>query len=316
MAQDPHFSQYFTSPMTVNPALTGSGVIDWRAAINYRSQWWGGFTAPYTTTTASIEKNLAAEAPSYFALGGYLLSDASNNGLLKNTYLSVNTAYHIALTGNGEEQLSVGLSATFANRLLDVNRFSFQSQFGNMGFQRSAPSGEAINTLSTKYFDVNGGVHFSKQTDSWGYHAGIAVFHAGTPTESIYQNKQYKISRRYTLSGGMYFTSANDNIFSVGTIYDKQGTSDILSIGAQYKLMIGGNNSMSLNLGLWNRFNDAIYPYIGLEGKNWLAGFSYDIVTSKFNANSTSVQSIEFSIAFSFGKAAKSSSQTGVGFWY
>ena len=38
-AQDPAFSQFFASPLTLNPALTGkfSGVV--RVAGNYRDQW-------------------------------------------------------------------------------------------------------------------------------------------------------------------------------------------------------------------------------------------------------------------------------------
>ena len=39
LAQDPHFTQYFTSPLTLNPALTGLVQGDLRFAANYRQQW-------------------------------------------------------------------------------------------------------------------------------------------------------------------------------------------------------------------------------------------------------------------------------------
>ncbi|MEO9210409.1 MAG: type IX secretion system membrane protein PorP/SprF, partial [Ginsengibacter sp.] len=38
-AQDPHFSQFFASPLTLNPALTGKFDGDLRVAGNYRNQW-------------------------------------------------------------------------------------------------------------------------------------------------------------------------------------------------------------------------------------------------------------------------------------
>ena len=38
-AQDVHFTQYFTSPLTLNPAMTGLVPDDIRAAANYRTQW-------------------------------------------------------------------------------------------------------------------------------------------------------------------------------------------------------------------------------------------------------------------------------------
>ena len=53
-AQDPHFSQFFASPLTLNPALTGKfdGVV--RVAGNYRNQW-PAFNNVYTTYTASVD---------------------------------------------------------------------------------------------------------------------------------------------------------------------------------------------------------------------------------------------------------------------
>src|SRR5436190_24180956 len=38
-AQDPNFSQFFVSPLTLNPALTGKFNGDVRVAGNYRDQW-------------------------------------------------------------------------------------------------------------------------------------------------------------------------------------------------------------------------------------------------------------------------------------
>jgi hypothetical protein len=38
-AQDPNFSQFFASPLTLNPALTGKFDGVFRIAGNYRNQW-------------------------------------------------------------------------------------------------------------------------------------------------------------------------------------------------------------------------------------------------------------------------------------
>ena len=47
-AQDIHFSQFFASPVLVNPANTGNfnGVA--RLGLNYRDQW-GSVSVPYQT---------------------------------------------------------------------------------------------------------------------------------------------------------------------------------------------------------------------------------------------------------------------------
>ncbi|MEK7225921.1 MAG: type IX secretion system membrane protein PorP/SprF, partial [Bacteroidota bacterium] len=53
-AQDPNFSQFFASPLTLNPALTGKFDGLFRVAGNYRNQW---PTIPnaYQTKTVSVD---------------------------------------------------------------------------------------------------------------------------------------------------------------------------------------------------------------------------------------------------------------------
>jgi hypothetical protein len=54
-AQDVHFTQYFTSPLTLNPANTGLVNCDWRVAGNYRTQWGSVNATPYLTGTVSFD---------------------------------------------------------------------------------------------------------------------------------------------------------------------------------------------------------------------------------------------------------------------
>src|ERR1035437_9240949 len=71
-AQDIHFSQYYASPLTLNPALTGlvNGVF--RASLNYRNQWFNIPTqntiAPYQTYQASFDMPLSIISYAVFCL--------------------------------------------------------------------------------------------------------------------------------------------------------------------------------------------------------------------------------------------------------
>ena len=58
-AQDPSFSQFFSSPLNINPALTGNINGDWRVISNFRDQWIGP-ASPYTTGTASYDRKIFA----------------------------------------------------------------------------------------------------------------------------------------------------------------------------------------------------------------------------------------------------------------
>ena len=54
-AQDPSFSQFFSSPLNVNPALTGKINGDWRMIANFRDEWIGP-ASPYVTGTVSYDQ--------------------------------------------------------------------------------------------------------------------------------------------------------------------------------------------------------------------------------------------------------------------
>src|ERR1700743_2859484 len=58
-AQDPGFSQFFASPLSLNPALTGkfNGVL--RVAGNYRNQW-PAINNAFITSTISIDAPILA----------------------------------------------------------------------------------------------------------------------------------------------------------------------------------------------------------------------------------------------------------------
>src|SRR6201986_3396213 len=50
MGQDLHFSQWFNSPLTTNPANTGFiPEADYRLGANYRNQWSSIMSTPYRT---------------------------------------------------------------------------------------------------------------------------------------------------------------------------------------------------------------------------------------------------------------------------
>src|SRR6186997_1461779 len=114
-AQDPNFSQFFASPLTLNPAMTGKfdGVL--RVAGNYRNQW-PTINNAFTTFTASVDgsilKNRIAENDQ-LGVGIMAFSDKSGNGVLQNNYLAFSTAYHKALDENGYHQIGLGFQGTY-----------------------------------------------------------------------------------------------------------------------------------------------------------------------------------------------------------
>ena len=56
-AQDIHFSQFYASPLTLNPALSGFHDGTFRVAGIYRNQW-RSVTTPFQTYGASFDMRL------------------------------------------------------------------------------------------------------------------------------------------------------------------------------------------------------------------------------------------------------------------
>src|SRR6187549_112427 len=95
LAQDPNFSQFFASPLTLNPALTGRFDGTFRLAANYRNQW-PTINNAFTTATASLDFPILANTIPEFdtwGVGIIGLSDQSGNKILRNNYVGISTAY-------------------------------------------------------------------------------------------------------------------------------------------------------------------------------------------------------------------------------
>ena len=178
-AQDPHFSQFFSSPLTLNPAFTGKFFGTVRLAGNYRNQW-PSINNAFTTTTASIDfhilqNNIAPNDTWGVGFMGY--TDNSANGAVKFNYAGISTAYHKGLDEDGHHQLGAGFQVTYANMLINTANLNFEDQLTSSGF--TGVTSEVFNnaTLQSNYIDVNAGILYNGSTDQ-----GVGT---GLPTEDL-----------------------------------------------------------------------------------------------------------------------------------
>ena len=95
-AQDVHYSQFYYSPFTMNPALTGSMDGQYRIGGIYKNQW-GSVTSPYVYSTPSISGDVKLFAGgysyNYLGLGVLLLNDKSGDGGLSNLTAMLSASY-------------------------------------------------------------------------------------------------------------------------------------------------------------------------------------------------------------------------------
>src|SRR6218665_3926645 len=131
-AQDVHFTQYFTSPLTLNPAQTGLTQNDWRASANFRTQWYTVSDNPYISGTVAFDiPTLRGKLPEGDALGiGVLgLYDKSGTGGLQNTTVGLSVAYHKAFGVEKQHTLSLGVQGYLVQKSIQFDKLVFGDQF-------------------------------------------------------------------------------------------------------------------------------------------------------------------------------------------
>jgi type IX secretion system PorP/SprF family membrane protein len=129
-AQDPNFSQFFASPLTLNPALTGKFDGVYRVAGNYRNQWPTIYNA-FTTATASIDFGIMKKRlpdVDQFGIGLMGFTDRAGDGVLVSNYAGLSVAYHKGLDENGYHQIGAGFQGTYMNKRLDITKVYFEDQ--------------------------------------------------------------------------------------------------------------------------------------------------------------------------------------------
>jgi type IX secretion system PorP/SprF family membrane protein len=311
-AQDPSFSQFFASPLTLNPALTGKFNGDLRAAGNYRNQW-PTVNKAYITSTLSVDFNLLQDKLSegdQWGFGILAMTDKTANGILNSNYFGLSTAYHKSIDENGMHTIGVGFQGVYANRILDGPRLHFVDGLQMDGsWLPSASEPVNLQVASTSFFNMNAGILYNGSlngTDA--VYFGVAMYNINQPKESFLGAENITVPSRLTIHGGGYFPSKNSGeTWYVSGLYNRQSTASELVFGGALELSASTDESKPVNvyIGSWMRLNnvgDAIIPYVGLDYGRFNLGMSYDVNVSGFKLASQSQGGIEISLIYLFKK--------------
>ena len=300
-AQDPHFSQFFASPLTLNPALTGKFDGSLRIAGNYRNQW-PTINRAFVTSTVSVDfpvmRNHIASTDTW-GVGFMGYSDESANSALKFNYLSVSTAFHKGLDEDGYQQIGAGFQATYTNMILDVSNLKFEDQLTPFGFTGSTSEVFNNSNLKNNYLDLNAGILYTgSTTDKNNFYAGISMYHITRPKQQ-FTGTFFLLNPRTTFHAGGYFPVDGVGTLHLSGLHSIQaGASETVLGGALQLPVTEGDNPISVYFGSWLRFKDALIPYLGLEFSDFRLGATYDVNTSSLKTASQSRGGIEISLIY------------------
>jgi len=298
-AQDLHFSQFFNSPLTTNPANTGFiPDADYRIGAHYRNQWSAVMTVPYKTTSIFGDAQLFRDKleNGWLGIGGVLLSDVAGSGSLRSTKIYGSLAYHQQL-GNSS-LLSAGFNVGWANKRIDQSKLKFPDQFDGKFFDNPITAVSLTNN-NVSYMDVQAGMNYAyfPREDIY-INAGYSIHHVNRPKETFFNdntnagripmrhigflNAILKVNDRVIINPNAYFTT------------QAKATELVVGLNGNYNLSEFGEKQ--LVAGIYYRMGDAIAPMIGFELNNVKFTFSYDATVSSLKNFNNYRGAAEFSI--------------------
>jgi type IX secretion system PorP/SprF family membrane protein len=279
-AQDLHFSQWFNSPLTTNPANTGFiPDADFRLGANYRDQWSPVMAVPYRTMSIWGDAQVFRNRTSTQAYGS--------------------VAYH-QMVGYSS-LITAGFNAGFINKRINTSQLKFPDQFDGHFFDAQLPTSVVIDQPSVTYFDMQIGLNYAYfPTNKMYLNAGFSVQHINRARESFFSTDpagfDSRIPRRYIGFINASIKASDQVIINPMGYYTSMANSSeaVLGMNAQYNLKDDGDQQVIG--GLYYRAGDAIIPMIGFIYKNIKLTFTYDVTTSSLKHYDGGFGAYEFAL--------------------
>src|SRR5436190_2420420 len=180
------FSQFYASPLLINPANTGRFNKSYRIGGSYRREVNAQehlFSQGSFFLDSKIFNKLTPQNDC-FAIGFLGLSEKSTSEGLKNTYLSFSVAYQKGLDEEGTQQLGIGFQTTFARRQLQKPEYVFEDQLVswlNSGYVNIDLS--QLGNVDVSYTDLNAGLVYQGKINANNFlSAGVSMYHITEPS--------------------------------------------------------------------------------------------------------------------------------------
>jgi type IX secretion system PorP/SprF family membrane protein len=289
-AQDLHFSQFYNSPLTTNPANTGfMPDADYRVGGNYRKQW-ATVPVPYKTMSFFADGQVGRNKleNGWIGVGGVLLKDEAGTGALQSTKVYGSVAYHQIIGENN--LLSLGAQVGMVQKSINTTKLTFDNMWNGKFFDIKAPSGETFAATSIRYADLNMGLNYAAfPTEDSYLNVGFSVQHINRPKETFFDGVlpsgstyDNRLARRYTAFFNGSF-KLNDQVIvnpQAYASYMLKAYEINAGVNVQYNLTGEGGQSQLIG-GIYYRLKDAIIPMVGIKHKSITATFTYDATVSK-----------------------------------
>lgn len=322
LAQDFHFSQFFATPVYLNPALTGLFPGRYRVAVANRTQWGQTLETPFSTSAFSADfhyfvnpkKRRYSDA---FGVGVVFASDRLSEFNYSVNQIMVSGAFHKALNEKNTQTLSLGFQLGVVQRNVSYDQLTFEDSFDGTSTYVEGATLELADFPANNYAfgDYQLGLNYAyTPKNRTAVFVGAAIHHFNQPEQSFFaeisQGEEIEVTNTLDrkLSGYVNFRIPLTREVSLSPrVYAfSQGPHLVTNAGSNIRFLFDDSKGTALHLGAYGRgvgnesgfgFDSAV-GMVGFEVARFLIGMSYDVGLNGLQTNRRHQGAFELNIAY------------------
>lgn len=312
--QDATFSQAFASPMTLNPALTGSFDGRLRVTSIYHNQWTDQLNDPISSYSASMDMRFPlgrfkSNKQNALGFGLVAITDRTPGINLNSNSLLVGGAFHKSLNLQNTQFLSAGINFGVIQRSMSYQNIFFSDQFNGLGAY-DQQSAEDLPENNYAIADLSAGIVYQvSNKNNYGLYTGLSFHHINSPNSSFYGTEEFdnvviELPTRYAafIAARIPFGNTVQMLPRMNMAYQNDRLDG--NAGTTFRFMLDKYSGTAIHIGGWVQADEHIdnsleFNYLvgmlGIEYSNVLMGFSRDF---NFNQINTLGKTWEVSVAY------------------
>lgn len=313
-AQDMHFSQYWGSPLNLNPSLTG--VFDGNIRLNaiYRNQWFAN--SSFSTYSGSVDASLFKDKlnGNILGIGANFYQDVQGEGTFQNTGVGISLSYNQRISSQkSAHYIGLGFQPSFINKQINLNNLVYGNLFE---INNNTDPIDAFGYDNNMVINFNAGIsYFANFDNKHNLGFGFAVANIGEPNISFGTSADDILYRRFTANASGKIM-LNNNVVSIlpTTLFHKQGPHQQINFGSYVGFLVNEQKNLSLYVGAMYRMSgyeeagfgsDAFIGGFRLEYQSLDFGFAYDITTSDLRQAATFMGGPELYVIYTIGTSPR-----------
>jgi len=312
-AQDIHFSQFYLSPLTLNPAMTGVMNCNVRLVANYRNQWASVLRSnAFNTYSVSYDQRIPVGRYDYFGVGGSFWGDRAGRSEFGQVEGKLSASYSKRMGGDRSQShyLVAGVDGGILQRSVNFANLRWGTQHdGEGGFNGGLDSFESFDSDNVLVGDLSAGLLWFSVMEENNFFIGGAYHHLNRANVAFQDADPDLLFSRFTVHAGGEFALSNKVGLVPGVVAMVQGPSLQVNSGASFRFTLQKSRFeyQALQFGAWTRISNRLESGIHADAfilssrfdyNDFSLGFSYDINVSTLRAASNSNGAFEFALVY------------------